>query len=146
MLIEVKVKVVRVIDGKTKKKSETYVIDEEFFANAEYAVNAILTEEQQAGEVTDFDIVSLRQSSIKEIDEQSLDNTLPSFVATMRDVYVDDDGNEAQLKYKVLIWAADLTAANTRAHLLSHQGYDMLVEGIKQVDYIYLNTAERTEV
>ena len=140
MLIEVKVKVARVIDGKTRKKSETYVIDEEFFASAEYAVSHILDAEQMAGEVENFDIVSLKQSAIKEIDEQSLNNALPSFIATMRDIFHDDEGNETQMRYKVLLWAETITAANTRANLLSHEGYDMLIEGIKQVDYIYLNT------
>ena len=140
MLIEVKVKVARVIDGKTRKKPETYIIDEEFFANAEYAVTHILDAEQMAGEVENFDIVSLKQSAIKEIDEQSLNNALPSFIATMRDIFHDDEGNETQMRYKVLLWAETITAANTRANLLSHEGYDMLIEGIKQVDYIYLNT------
>ena len=140
MLIEVKVKVARVIDGKTRKKSETYVIDEEFFASAEYAVSHILNAEQMAGEVEDFEIVSLRQSALKEIDEQSRNDALPSFIATLRDLFHDDEGNEKQLKYKVLLWAENLTAANTRANLLSHEGYDMLVEGIKQVDYIFLDT------
>ena len=141
MLIEVKVKVARVIDGKTRKKSETYVIDEEFFASAEYAVSHILDAEQMAGEVENFDIVSLKQSAIKEIDEQSLNNALPSFIATMRDIFHDDEGNETQMRYKVLLWAETITAANTRANLLSHEGYDMLIEGIKQVDYIFLNTS-----
>lgn len=144
MLIEVKVKVARIIDGKTRKKSETYVIDEEFFANAEYTVNAMLAEEHQAGEVEDYEVISLKQSAIKEIDEQSFNIALPSFMATLRDLFHDDEGNEKQLKYKVLLWAENLTAANTRANLLSHQGYDMFVEGIKQVDYIYIN-GENTE-
>lgn len=145
MLIEVKTRVARVIDGKTKKRPETYVVDEEFFANAEYAVNAILTKEQELSTVEDYEIVSLRQSAIKEIDEQSFDDTLPSFIATLRDLFQDDDGNEKQLKYKVLLWASDLTAANQRAHELSHQGYDMLIEGIKQVDYVYLNNTDTNE-
>ena len=125
--------------------SMPYVIDEEFFAGAEYEVSNVLNSELTAGEVEDFEIVSLRQSTLKEIDEQSRNDALPSFITTLRDIFHDDDGNEKQLKYKVLLWAANLTEANTRANLLSHQGYDMLVEGIKQVDYMYLDKTNTQE-
>jgi hypothetical protein len=42
------------------------------------------------------------------------------------------------MKYKVLLWAADLTEANSKSHELAREGYDMAIEGIKQADYIYL--------
>ena len=138
MLIEVKVKVARIIDGKTRKRTETYVVDKEVFAEAELTVMTALTQEQSEGVVESFDVQSLRVSAIKEIDEESFDNANPSFIATLRDLFHDDEGNEKQLKYKVLLWAPSLTMADGRAHALSHQGYDMLIEGIKQVDYIYL--------
>lgn len=145
MLIEVKVRVARIIDGKTKRKSETYIVDKEFFSNAEYDVSSILNSEQTSGEVETYEIISLRQSAIKEIDEQSMDSTIPSFIATLRDIFHDDEGNEKQLKYKVLLWAENVTAATARANSLSHQGYDMLVEGIKQVDYEYICPQLETE-
>ena len=49
MLIEVKVKVARIIDGKTGKRSETYVVDRELFSEAEYQVTAVLIQEQTDG-------------------------------------------------------------------------------------------------
>lgn len=145
MLIEVKAKVAEIIDNKVRKKTEVYVTDTEFFAQAEYAVNAMLAQQQEDGTVESFDIQSLKISAIKEIDDQSLDNTLPSFIVTLRDLFHDDEGNEKQLRYKVLLWASDLTQANQRANELSYQGYDMLIEGIKQVDYIYLNNTNTEE-
>ena len=142
MLIEVKVKVGRIIDGKTRKRTEVYVIDKEFFSEAEYAVMQSLSTEVDEGLVEAFDVQSLKQSALKEICEQWYEDYTqrgyPSFIATMRDLFHDDEGNEKQLKYKVLLWAENLTAANRRALELSHQGYDMLIEGIKQVDYTYL--------
>lgn len=138
MLIETKVKVSRVIDGKTKRLIETYVTDNELFSEAEYKIVSLLSQEQTEGIVESSEVQSLRISPIKEIDEQSYDESLPSFMVTLRDLFHDDEGNEKQLKYKVLIWAENLTDANSRALALSHQGYDMLIEGIKQVDYIYL--------
>jgi hypothetical protein len=135
MLIEVKVKVARVIDGKTRKRTETYVLNKEFFSQAEYDVTGLLNEDTT---VEDFQIQSLKLSQIKEIDDQSINNSIPSFIATLIDIFHEDDGTEKKLKYKVLLWADNLTSANRRALDLSHQGYDMLVEGIKQVDYEYL--------
>ena len=146
MLIEVKVKVARVIDGKTRKRTETYVMDREFFSQAEYDVTALLNEDTT---VNDFQIQNLKVSQIKEIDDQSINNSLPSFIATLIDIFLQDDGTEKKIKYKVLLWADNLTAANRRANELSHQGYDMQIEGIKQVDYEYLveqtNQEEETE-
>lgn len=142
MLIEVKVKVTRTTDGKTKKLTETYVLDKEFFSEAEFAVTNILTIEQTSHLADEFEIVSLRQSTIKEIDEQSMDDSLSSFMATLKDVFHEDDGTERYMKYKVLLWASNLTEANARVLELSHQGYDMLIEGIKQVDYIYIENEE----
>ena len=135
MLIEVKVKVARVIDGKTRKRTETYVLNKEFFSQAEYDVAEPLNGDTA---IEDFQIQSLKLSQIKEIDDQSIDNSIPSFIATLIDIFHEDDGTEKKLKYKVLLWADNLTSANRRALELSHQGYDMLVEGIKQVDYEYL--------
>lgn len=146
MLIEVKVKVARVIDGKTRKRTETYVMDREFFSQAEYDVSALLNEDTT---VEDFQIQNLKVSQIKEIDEQTINNSIPSFIATLIDIFLQDDGTEKKLKYKTLLWADNLTAANRRANELSHQGYDMQIEGIKQVDYEYLveqsNQEEETE-
>ena len=135
MLIEVKVKVDRIIDGKTRKRTETYVMDKEFFSQAEYTVTELLNGDTT---VEDFQIQILKLSQIKEIDDQSIDNSIPSFIATLIDIFHQDDGTEKKLRYKVLLWADNLTAANRRANELSHQGYDMQIEGIKQVDYEYL--------
>lgn len=136
MLIEVKVKVARVIDNKTRKRTETWVVDKEVFAEAEYAVTSGYMQEQELGTVENFEIVSLRQSPIKEVASQFTGNC--TFIATLKDIWLADDGTEKDLKYKVLLWAEDLTDANSNIHQLSRQGYDMQIESIKQVDYEYL--------
>ena len=142
MLIEVKVKVARVIDGKTRKRSETYVIDKELFSEAEYAVMAQLTDEQNGGTVERFEIQSLRISPIKEVCDQWLEDfTLsgyPAFIATLKDIWLTDDGTEKSIKYKVLLWAQSHGSALQRVQSLVREGYDMQIEGIKQVDYEYL--------
>lgn len=143
MLIEVKVKVARIIDSKTRKRTETYLMDKELFSEAEYEVMSSLSQEVEEGIVDSFEIQSLRISPIKEVCDQWLqDYTLsgyPAFIATLKDIFHADDGTEKVLKYKVLLWAQNHSQALQRVQELTHQGYDMQIEGIKQVDYDYIN-------
>lgn len=153
MLIEIKAKVARVIDSKTRKRTETFLTDTEFFSEAEYQVTSSLNEEQTRGIIENFEIQSLRISPIKEVCEQWLqDYTLsgyPAFIATLKDTFHADDGTEKTLKYKVLLWAQSHSQALQRVQELARQGYDLQIEGIKQVDYEYLveqsNQEEETE-
>ena len=149
MLIEVKVKVARVIDGKIRKRTETYLIDKEVFAEAELAVMAQMSEEFNSGIVDSYEIQSLRISPIKEICDQWLDDyTLsgyPTFIATLKDIFHADDGTEKTLRYKVLLWAESHSQALSRVTALAREGYDMQIEGIKQVDYEYLTDNQGAE-
>ena len=138
MLIEVKVKVARVIDNKTRKRTETFLVEREVFAEAEYAVTSDLMQDQELGTVENFEIQSLRISPIKEVAEQFITAMSVTYIATLKDIWLADDGTEKTLKYKVLLWAENLTQANQRVQQLAREGYDMQIEGIKQVDYEYL--------
>lgn len=143
MLIEVKVKVARIIDGKIRKKTETYIVPNcELFVNAEHAVMTYLTDDQNGGLVDNFEIQSIRISPIKEVCTQWLnDYTLsgyPAFIASLTDIFHADDGTEKTLRYKVLLWARDHSQALHRVQELARQGYDMHIEGIKEVNYEYL--------
>lgn len=140
MLIEVKIKITKKVDNKYRKSVETYLLDEEFFSHAEYALTHLLDADMEAhgGPIYDFYITSMKCSSIKEIADQFKGEH--SFIATLKDIFVDDDGNEKALRYQVLLWADNLTEANQRAQQLAKEGYDLLIEGIKQVDYEYIKT------
>lgn len=140
MLIEVKVKVTRIIDAKKRKKLETYILNKSFFSEAEYKVTEILNTQHDEGEVDSFEIQSLKLSTIKEIADQYEGQY--SFLATLKDIYHDDNGNEKSMRYKVLLWADDLTSATHNARELQRQGYDMQIEGLKEVDYTYIKEDE----
>lgn len=143
MLIEVKVKTTRTIDGKTRKKTETYLIEKEFFAEAEYAVAALLTEEQNSNLLESYEVQSFRISPIKEICTEYEGSS--AFIATLKDTFLMDDGTEKALKYKVLLWADSLAEAMARTNVFARQGYDMSVEGLKEVDYQYLTEEDGGE-
>lgn len=140
MLIEVKTKVSWVIDSKVKKKIETYLIDKEVFAEAEYAVMNLLNSYQNESTVSSFEIVSLRQSVVREVVEQYEGEG--TFIASLRDTFLQDDGSEKIMKYKVLLWADNISEAMTHTREIAQQGYDMQIDGLKEVSYIYLNSEE----
>ena len=149
MLIEVKAKVAWKIDGKVKKKTETFILDKEVFAQAELGVMSFLQAKNNSGTVENYEITGLRLSAIKEIITQyEGENT---FIATLRDTVLIDDA-EKQVKYKVLLWANSITEAMNHAKEVASQGYDMQIDGLREVSYTYLNydsdeseTPENTE-
>jgi hypothetical protein len=137
MLIEVKTKVEFIIDNKSKKKAVTYVLDTEFFANAEYQVTGMLEELKKQSTVKSYDVLSLKQSPIKEVITNH--DGEHSYIATLEDIFTEDDGTEKKLKYKVLLWADNHQQALAHITELVKQGYDLAIKGIKEVDYEYLN-------
>ena len=141
MLVEVKVKVARVIDSKTRRRTETYLKpDCELFVEAEQAVMERLTQEQEEGLVESFEIQSLKISPIKEVCIQF--NGEFAYLATLTDIFHADDGTEKTMKYKVMLWANGHSDAVRNIQTLVRQGYDMHIEGIKEVDYEYLTEEE----
>lgn len=136
MLIEVKAKVKAIINNKTKIRTDTFLVNKEFFAEAEYKVTEMFEENITAGVVDSFDILSLKVSQIKEVYTSYVGEL--SYVVTLRDVFIDEGGNEKHLKYKILLWANDLSTANQRAHEITAQGYNMHIESIKETPIITL--------
>ena len=136
MLVEVKAKVARIIDGKTRKKTETFIMETEVFSTAEYRVMTLLSQEQSNNLVEDFEIQSLRISPIREVCTQYQGNS--TFIVSLRDTFTTDDGTEKPLRYKILLWANTLAEAHQYSQEIAAQGYDMHIEGIKEVEYEYL--------
>lgn len=102
MLIDVKVKVTYNIGDKKRKATDTYVVDKEFFSEAEYTVTQFLEEQKTTGLVDSFEIISLRVLTLKEVADQY--HACYSYIVTLKDTY-HDDGNEKSMRYKVLLWA-----------------------------------------
>lgn len=137
MLIEVKTKVKRITpDDKIRKVTETYLLEKEFFAQAEHAVMVELTQEQESHLVDSFEVLGLKLSPIKEIYDQFTGEQ--SYIATLKDLFIAEDGTEKAIRYKILLWADNLTQCNQRVQELAREGYNMEIEGLKAQDIIYL--------
>lgn len=143
MLIEVKTKVAWLIDGKARKKLETYILSKEVFAEAEYEVMTLLEEGKQDGTVDDFEITGMKVSPIKEIITQYEGEG--TFIASLRDIFLQDDGSEKTVRYKVLLWANDIADAMAHTREIAQQGYDMQIDGLREVSYTYLTPQNHEE-
>ena len=138
MLIEVKAKVAWVIDTKVRRKLETFILDREVFAEAEYAVMSMLNNNVNDGTVESYEILGMKVSQVKEIVTQYQgENT---YVASLRDTFLQNDGTEKTIRYKVLLWANNISDAMTNTRGIASQGYDMQIDSLREVNYIYLNS------
>lgn len=139
MLIETKVKLTKEVDGRTFKHTTNYLSDDENLVDALATVLSHLHSMQASHLIEDAVIISCKQSSVKEVATQFDGDK--SYIATLKDVWVDEIGDEKSLRYKVLLYAADLTECNQRVQELSREGYDMSVESLVEVDMEYLESA-----
>lgn len=123
MLYEFKVKVEREnAKGELKQVSEHYIIDGcELFAEVE----AKALEEFGA----ECDVFAITRSKIKEIVNQK-DIDKPFFKATVVDVYTDDNGEEKESSYQVLVCGKNVAEATKIIEEYLKTGFDMRLDGI----------------
>lgn len=143
MLIEVKAKVAWIIDNKVRKRTETYILDKNVFAEAEYEVMSLLSGYMDEGTVKSFEILMIKVSMVKEIITQYQGES--TFIASLRDIFLQEDGTEKTLKYKVLLWANNISDAMTHTREIASQGYDMQIDSLREVNYVYLTTQRNEE-
>lgn len=142
MLVDVRAKVAWIIDDKIKKQTETFILDAETFSQAEYAIIQELNAKKEVNLIDDYEILYLKVSAIKEVYTQYEGEY--SYVITLKDITLQDDGSEKSIKYKVLLWAGSITDAMSHAREIAAQGYDMQIDGLKEVNYTYLNHEEES--
>ena len=136
MLIETKVKITKEVDGKVYKHTVNFLTDDENLVDALAMVINHLQVMRESNLIEDANIISCKQSSIKEVATQFEGDK--SYIATLKDIWIDEVGNEKSIRYKVLLYAANLTECNQRVQQLSREGYDMSVESLTEVDMEYL--------
>ena len=137
MLIEVKAKVTWIIDNKVRKRTETYILDKEVFAQAEYEVMTLLTNYKVESTIDSFELLGIKVAAVKEIITQFEGEH--SFIASLRDTYLQEDGTEKTVRYKVLLWANSISEAMSHTRDIARQGYDLQIDGLREVNYTYIN-------
>lgn len=122
MFYEIKLKVQKEnAKGEMKEVTEHYITDVELFAEAEQKGMELYN--------NDCDVFSVIRSKIKEIVNGKQEEK-PFFKATVTDTFTDDEGNEKDSKYFVLVCAKDIPEANKIMDEYLNQGFDMKLDGI----------------
>lgn len=132
MLYEITTKVKKTQeDGSEKDVAERYITDCELFAEAECAGMHSYADYQQEG-----DVVAIKRSNVREIVNESDDKDY-FYKATIVSKYVDDNANEKEQKYYVLIRANSLIEATNKANEYMKQGLDdMSLDGMVKTSII----------
>lgn len=120
-------------DGTEKEVNERYITDCLTFAEAEQKGM-----EAYSADNTDGDVVAVKRSNVKEIVNEN-EEKQHYFKATIVDTFTDDNGNEKELKYYVLIRADNLTEATAKANEYMRQGLeDLRLDGIVKTNILEL--------
>lgn len=141
MLIETRVKISKEIDHKLRRYVVTYLSDNENLVDALATVIIHISGLEEAGEIVDADILSTKQSSIREVATQFDGDK--AYIATLKDIWIDEVGDEKTLRYKVMLRASDLTECNSRVQQLSREGYDMQIESLVEMNIEYIESEEQ---
>lgn len=111
-------------EGKTVK--EQYLVDNRnLFAEVEDAMYVGFNGYK------DLDIIAVKRSRIKEIinTRQSEDDLI--WMAELQDTFVDDDGKEKYIKYKVVLYSKTFDTAKAFISEYIKQGYNLALVSLK---------------
>ena len=132
MLYEITTKVRKLQeDGSEKDVTERYITDCELFAEAEHAGMHSYVDYQQEG-----DVVAIKRSNAREIVNEQDDKDY-FYKAKILTKTIDDNANEKEQKYYVLIRADSLIEAASKANEYMKQGLDdMSLDGMVKTSII----------
>lgn len=117
--------------GNTKVVRESYLVENaETFSDAEYALY------NQNKDFVGIEVVALKQSKIKEIATHAGKLDTAMFIATLTDVFTDDNGNEKELNYDIAFFAPNIQEAHNFIIYYTEQGYCMEMRSLKQAKFI----------
>lgn len=117
--------------GNEKTIREKYVLDnEDSFSMAENHLY-----DQFAATYNNIDVIDIKRSKIKEIanTRSNVDDLI--WLAEMQDIFVDDEGNQKAMKYKIAFYSKNYDTANAFVTEYAKQGYDMVMIGLKLTNF-----------
>lgn len=118
-------------NGKEKVKKEKFVFDKcESFGEVEQkAINLF-------DHLSEMEVVAIKQSKVKEIVNYKKYQDEKIFDATLRDVFVDEDGNEKYINYHILLCAKTFDNAKDLVSQYLKQGYDLTLVTLKETSFV----------
>ena len=128
MIYEATIQFVK-IDNKGNDRSvkQSFAIEnKETFAEVEYK----LYEEFEG--YTGLDVIAIKRSKAKEVANTRTYDDERIWEAIVKDVYTDDDGEETEMKYKILFFAKGVNNAMNYITEYLKQGFDMQLVALKE--------------
>ena len=84
---------------------------------------------------TGLDVVAIKRSKIKEIANERTSDDEKIFLATLVDVFHNDDGSEKEMKYTIAFFSKNMSTANVYINEYAKQGYNMSITKIVESKY-----------
>lgn len=85
-----------------------------------------------ANGLTDVDVIAIKRSKIKEVANKRQDKEDAIWLVELQTIFLTDEGEEKELKYKVLVFAKTLDNAKSFMSEYVKQGYSMDIVSIKK--------------
>lgn len=116
MFYEVTSKITSANDkGIDKEIKEKFFVENcEFFAEAEAKMIEFYNSEN--------DVVAIKQSKVREFANQRKDDDEHIYIATIEDIFIDDDGEEKRTKYEIGLFAKNVNEATRLTNEYLRQG------------------------
>lgn len=118
-------------NGKEKVKKEKFVFDKcESFGEVEQKAIDLFDH------LSEMEVIAIKQSKVKEIVNYKKYQDEKIFDATLRDVFVDEDGNEKYINYHILLCAKTFDNAKDLVSQYLKQGYDLTLVTLKETSFV----------
>ena len=116
--------------GNDRNRKQNLILEHaESFANAEE-----IGYDYGSG-LTAIDVVAIKRSKIKEIANERTSDDEKIFLATLVDVFHNDDGSEKEMKYTIAFFSKSMASANAYINEYAKQGYNMSITKIVESKY-----------
>ena len=120
-----------VVEGKERMKKVKYVVDRhESFSEVE----SILCNNFE--HLSNFEVLAIKKSKVKEIANAKHHDDDRIYEATLRDIFLTEDGEEKPINYKVFLCAKDFDKAKDFISEYIKQGYDLTLVTLKETPFV----------
>lgn len=111
--------------GNDKPVKEQFILEHcESFSDAEAQLF------DYGSSLTEIDVVAVKRSKLKEIANERTNEDEKIFLATLVDIFLNDDGSEKEIKYTIAFFSKNMATANVYINEYAKQGYNMTITKI----------------
>jgi hypothetical protein len=116
--------------GNDKPVKEQFILEHcESFSDAEAQLF------DYGSSLTEIDVVAVKRSKLKEIANERTNEDEKIFLATLVDVFLNEDGTEKEMKYTIAFFSKSMASANAYINEYAKQGYNMSITKIVESKY-----------